>query len=331
MTRDGTGSSGAHDPDDPPDDPPGEPAEEAAARRRAWWLLAVAVVAVSTSAVIATWLLGDPPDPGRGTAVALWRCAGGAAVLVPVAARRRPVHLSPHQWRWLIGSGVLLGLHFALFHVSLAFTSVAAATTLATAVPVFAALGAWAWLGEPASRRTLVGMAVTVVSAAALTATDVLAGTGPEVLLGDGLALAAAMVIAVSLLIARRERRSIPADQYSAVVFTAAAGALLVAVVVLGVPLVPWRGTEWLAIAAMVAGPQLLGHFLLQTVVRDLTPTVVATAILVEPVLGSLLAWWFLGQVPPAGLLVSGPLVLLGVAIAAGGADRATTPRALVP
>jgi len=289
--------------------------------RRALLLLVVAVLAVSTSAVLATWLLGDPPEPGRGISVALWRCLGGAVALA-VAARGRSIRLSRHQWAWLTGSGALLGLHFALFHLALAYTSVAAVTTLVTAMPIFVALGAWAWLGEPASRTTLVGMALTVVAGTALTATDVVASLRPSVLRGDLLALAAAVVIAGSLLIARRERGAVPAGQYSAVVFGTAAGALLLLAVVTGAPLVPWRGLEWLAIAGMVVGPQLLGHFLLQTVLADLEPTVVSTAILAEPVLGSLLAWWMLGQVPPIGLLATGPLVLLGVGIAARGAAR---------
>lgn len=302
--------------------PPGAtPADTPVDTRRALLLLGVAVLAVSTSAVLATWLLGDPPDPARGISVALWRCLGGAVALA-VAAHGRSVRLSPRQWRWLGASGALLGLHFALFHLSLAYTSVAAVTTLVTVMPIFVAMGAWAWLGEPASRTTLVGMAVTVVAGIALTAADVVASLRPSALRGDLLALAAAIVIAGSLLIARRERGGVPAGQYSAVVFGTAAVALLVLALVTGAPLAPWRGLEWLAIAGMVVGPQLLGHFLLQTVLADLEPTVVSTAILAEPVLGSLLAWWVLGQVPPVGLLVTGPLVLLGVGIAARGSVR---------
>lgn len=288
-------------------------------RRRALRQLAVAVVAVSTSAVLATWLLGEPPDPSRGISVALWRCAGGAAILV-VAARGRARRLPRRQVGWLLGSGFLLGCHFALFHLALAWTSVAATTTLVAVTPVFVAVGAWAWLREPASRTTLAGMAITVVAATALTAADVATSLRPDALRGDVLALAAAAVIAGSLLIGRRERSSVPAAQYSAIVFSAAAGTLLVLAVATGTPLAPWEGAEWLAVAGMVLGPQLLGHFLLQTVLADLQPTVVATAVLAEPVLGSILAWWALDQVPPAGLVVTGPVVLLGVAVAARGA-----------
>ncbi len=289
-------------------------------------LLAIAVLAVSTSAVIATWLLGDPPEPRLGISVALWRCAGGASVLALVALRSRRVRLETRQWRWLAASGLFLGIHFALFHAALGLTSVAAVTTLVTLSPVFVAIGAGVLLDEPPGRMTLAGVAITVVAGAALTVADALAATSPGALLGDLMALAAAAAIAGTLLIGRRHRAAVPAAQYSAVVFATATVVLVVVALAAGAPLAPWEGRQWLAVAAMIAGPQLLGHFLLQTVLSDLPATIVSTAVLVEPVIGSLLAWWLLGQVLPAGLLLTGPVVLVGVALAARGTARDTGP-----
>lgn len=290
--------------------------------RRAGLLIALAVLAISTSAVLATWLLEDPPQPDRALSLALWRTGGGAVVLGLVAARSRRVRLERRQQGLLAGSGALMGIHFALFLGSLAFTNVASSTTLATMSPIFVAMGAAWLLREPPSRQTLVGMAITLVAAAGLGASDVLAAVAPRALLGDLLALASSVAIAGSLLIARSQRAGIPAAQYSAVVFGAAAATLAIVVAGFGAPWVPWRGTEWLAVAGMVLGPQLLGHFLLQTVLSAVPPTIVSTAVLGEPILASLLAWWLLGQVPPLGLLAAGPLVLVGVAIAATGVSR---------
>nr|WP_274388066.1 DMT family transporter [Salsipaludibacter albus] len=288
--------------------------------------MAVAVLAVSTSAVIATWLLGDPPEPRLGISVALWRCAGGATVLALVALRSRRVRLDARQWRWITASGVFLAVHFALFHAALGLTSVAAVTTLVTLSPVFVAIGARVFLHEPPSRMTVLGVGITVVAGVALTASDVLGTTSPTALAGDLMALAAAAAVAGTLLVGRRHRAAVPAAQYSAVVFGAATITLVVVALLADAPLAPWSGRQWWAVAAMVAGPQLLGHFLLQTVLSDLPPTLVATAVLAEPVIGSLLAWWLLGQLPPTGLLLSGPVVLLGVALAARGTTRDAAP-----
>lgn len=287
---------------------------------RARFLLVLAVAGVSSAAVLTTWLLADDPDPRRALTLALWRCGGGAAALGVVALRSKRVRLDRRQLQRLSLSGMLLGLHFALFLGALAFTSVASATTLATLSPVIVALGSVWWLKERPTRRTVVGMTITLVAAVAVGATDLLAITGARAVLGDAMAFTASVLIAGSLVIGRAERAAIPAVQYSFVVFGMASVTLAVLVAATGSPWMPWQGTEWFAVIGMIVGPQLVGHFLIQTLLSDLPPVVVSTAVLTEPIFASILAWMFLGQLPPIGLYVTGPLVLLGVAIAITGA-----------
>ena len=288
--------------------------------RQARLLLVLAVAGVSSAAVLTTWLLAEDPDPRRALSLALWRCGGGAAALGLVTLRSRTVRLDRRQLRRLGVSGMLLGLHFALFLGALAFTSVASATTLATLSPVIVALGSVWWLKERPSRRTVVGMTITLVAAIAVGATDLVAISGMRAVIGDAMAFTASVVIAGSLVIGRAERAAVPAVQYSFVVFGMASVTLALLVASTGSPWMPWRGTEWFAVIGMIVGPQLVGHFLIQTLLSDLPPVVVSTAVLTEPVFASILAWIFLGQLPPVGIYVTGPLVLLGVAIAITGA-----------
>lgn len=294
--------------------------------RTARWLLVVAVAGVSSAAVLTTWLLADDPDPRRALSLALWRSGGGAAALGVVALRSRRVRLDRRQLRRLGISGMLLGCHFALFLGALAFTSVASATTLATLSPVIVALGSVWWLKELPTRRTVIGMTITLVAALAVGATDLVSISGLDAVIGDLMAFTASVVIAGSLVIGRAERAAIPAVQYSFVVFGIAAITLAVIVAVTGSPWVPWRGTEWFAVTGMIVGPQLIGHFLIQTLLSDLPPVVVSTAVLTEPIFASVLAWIFLAQLPPTGLYVTGPLVLIGVAIAITGAPSQRGP-----
>lgn len=299
--------------------------------RRARGLLVLAVLGVSSAAVITSWLLVADPDPRRTISLALWRCGGAAAVLAVVSLRTRRVRLGPRQVRRLALSGMLLGVHFALFLGSLAFTSVASSTTLATMAPIVVAVGSVVWLREPPTRRTMVGMGITLVAAVALGATDLLAVTGTRAIVGDLMAFASAVVISGSLVIGRAERAAIPAVQYSTIVFGVASATLVVVVAVTGSPWMPWQGTEWLAVAGMVIGPQLVGHFLIQTLLSDIPPVVVSTAVLAEPIFASALAFVFLGQLPPVGLYVTAPLVLLGVAIAITGRRVGRAPTEQVP
>ncbi|MBS1195862.1 MAG: protein of unknown function transrane, partial [Actinobacteria bacterium] len=70
--------------------------------------------------------------------------------------------------------------------------------------------------------------------------------------------------------------------------------------------------------------PQLVGHGLLTWSLRHTTPTVVALAIMGEPVGATLLAWAWLGEAAPAVVLAGCALVLAALVLALS----ASRPRA---
>jgi drug/metabolite transporter (DMT)-like permease len=65
--------------------------------------------------------------------------------------------------------------------------------------------------------------------------------------------------------------------------------------------------------AAITLGPQLLGHTLFNRVLRTISATVVALAILFEIVGAALLAWLFFDEVPPVSALPAAVLLVTGV------------------
>ncbi|WP_052666959.1 DMT family transporter [Nitriliruptor alkaliphilus] len=309
--------------------------------------LLLGALAVSSSAILSRVAMGDTPQVATAVAgmapalaVAFWRCGLGALALAPLAwraHRRTPVHLTAVRRRQLLGSGVALGLHFGLFQASLALTTVASATTLATMSPLFVALGAWWFLREPTDRRTGVGMAVTVVGALTIGAGDLAAvDLGVRALIGDGLAFGSAVAVSGYLLAGRAARRDVPATVYSCLVYAGAAAVLLVACLAVGVPLIGFSVGTWLAIALIVVGPQLLGHSVFNALLEHVPATVISTVVLSEPIGAALLAWLLLDELPAATFAVGAPLVLAGVAVAtlrarvgpavAGDAPVATDP-----
>jgi drug/metabolite transporter (DMT)-like permease len=289
--------------------------------------LLLGVLAVSSSAILSRYAMGDAPQVATATAgtapalaVAFWRCALGALALAPLAGRahrRHPVRLSPLRRRQLVGSGLALGLHFGLFQASLALTTVASATTLATMSPIFVALGAWWFLREPTDRRTGVGIGITVVGALVIGAGDLTAGDlGVRALIGDGLAFGSAIAVSGYLLAGRAARRDVPATVYSCLVYAVAAALLLVACLVVGAPLTGYDLGTWLAIAGIVVGPQLLGHSVFNALLEHVPATVISTVVLSEPIGAGLLAWALLGELPASAFALGAPLVLAGVALA---------------
>lgn len=279
--------------------------------------LVVGVIAVSTSAILASVVIGDPPVARLALAAAFWRCFGGAISLAPFGVRARRRHPVDARTVRLLGiSGVFLAVHFALFLGSLAFTTVASSTTLATMSPLFVALGGVRFLGERPDRRTWVGMAVTMVGALAIGAAD-LGGVdlGPRALLGDAMAFTSALAVTGYMLIGRHARGRVHASIYSGTVYGAAATVLLGVCLATGTPLWGYTATQWLGLAGLVVGPQLLGHTVFNTLMSSIPATVVSISVLAEPVVATLLAWWLLSQVPAPLFLLAAPLVLAGVAL----------------
>lgn len=276
--------------------------------------LVVGVLAVSTAAVLVR--IADAPALG----LAWWRTSLATVALAPFAVWARVVPRG-RQPLLLTGSGVLLAVHFALWFASLELTTVAASSVLVSMSPVIVGAGSAALLGEPPSRRTWIGLGLSVAGAVVIVAGD-LGGASPRALLGDVLAFAAAVAVAGYLLVGRHVRRTLPVSVYATWTYGSAAVIVLVAALVTGTSLgigpgpAYDRGT-WLAIAGLVVGPQLLGHTVFNLVLARVSATVVAVVVISEPVGASLLAAALLGEAPAGLFYVGAPMVLAGVLLAA--------------
>lgn len=280
-------------------------------------LLALGVAAVSSAAVLARIAVAPA------VALAWWRTAAGALALTPMALRSG-VAPEPRQRLLLVASGALLAMHFWWWFLSLEHTTVAASAVLVSMSPVAVGAGAAWLLGEPPDRRTWIGLVLAVAGAVIIVADD-FGGATTRALLGDGLAFAAAMAIAGYLLLGRHARRTLPVSVYATWTYGSAALVLLIVAVVTGTSLgiaEPFDRATWLAIAALIVGPQLLGHTVFNLVLGRVSATVVAVVIIAEPVGATVLAAAILGEAPDGWFYLGAPLVLLGVLLAAGPSRR---------
>jgi len=281
--------------------------------------LVVGVLAVSSSPILVR--VGHLPA----LALAFWRCAAGAAVLAPFALRsRRGREPVARRHAGQLGlAGALLAVHFALFNASLSLTTVASSVVLVSCSPLFVGLGARR-AGEPPSRRAWLGIAIATGGAVVVGLGD--AGAvrlGSRALLGDAMAFAGAAAIAGYLLIGRSARQRLPLATYASSVYGTAALVLLPACLLVGARLDGYRAGSWLVLAAVVVGPQLLGHTVFNGLLSTVTASVVAVVILLEPVAATLLAWALFAEVPSAWFWFGAPLVLAGVWLAAAGGPAA--------
>lgn len=290
--------------------------------------MAVGVLGISTSPI----LIRVAAMPAL--AMAFWRCLIGAAVLAPFTPRGRLERLARGDLLRLAAAGVFLAAHFALWNASLGLTTVAAATTLVSCAPLFVGLGS-VFLGEPPSRRMWAGIVVATVGAVVIGVGDAsIVGSvggvrggasgppGGNALLGDVLAFAGALAMAAYLLLGRVARQRLPVSTYAASVYGVAAATLLPACLLTGSSLAGYPAASWLALAGVVAGPQLLGHTVFNALLATVSATVVAVVLLLEPVVATLLAWWLFDELPGPALWAGGAMVLAGVWLATTGSRR---------
>ncbi len=282
-------------------------------------LMAVAVVGVSFSgpltALVSTSFL----------AIAFWRNAAGALLLLPVLLGRERATLTglrPRDLTTSVVAGLFLAAHFAAWLPSLSMTTVAASTALVTTTPVWTALAARV-SGVRLPAQVWAGLALAVVGVALIAGVDV--AVGPEALAGDGLALLGAICAGGYMLAGARARTRLATSAYSVVCYATCAAVLAVAALVTATPLAGFSARDWWLIAAITVCAQILGHTLLNLVLSTVGPTVVGLAVLLEVPGALLVALVLLQQTPPLLALPGLVAVVAGVALVVR-AGRPPTP-----
>ena len=76
-----------------------------------------------------------------------------------------------------------------------------------------------------------------------------------------------------------------------------------------------FEAETWMWIFLIAIGPQVIGHTLFNLLLKDVDPTVLATAIMGEAIGATLLAVAFFGEVPSAGTIAGAALLLVGIFI----------------
>ncbi len=137
-------------------------------------------------------------------AAAFWRTAGMLPLLLlwrPTADDRQPI--APRD-RWLLwAGGAAYGADIAVWYWAVDLTSVANAQLLAYTYPLWAALAAWALLGQRLAGRGWLAVGLGFGGSALVIGgrSGGLQGIGGSVALGDALGLAAALFYTVTILV----------------------------------------------------------------------------------------------------------------------------------
>jgi drug/metabolite transporter (DMT)-like permease len=269
-----------------------------------WALLWLGVVSASVSAILVRYAEGAEP-----LAIAFWRCAAGSLLLAPFAFGRIQ-RMERRQFNLPIIAGVFLALHFATWLTSLELTSIASSVLLVTTTPIWVALLARFLLKEYLGPAVWIGIAIALVGTALITG-----GAGGEggSLKGDLLALLGGATVSGYAIGGQIARRELGILEYAVVTYGAAAVLLLAVCIIGDVPLSGYDAQTWWAIVGMIVGPQLLGHTVINFVLRDLDATTVSVAIMAEPIIATVLAYVFFAEAPSWLIYPGGAAILFGI------------------
>lgn len=214
-------------------------------------------------------------------------------------------------------AATLFGLNTAAWCWCMKFTSVANGSLIANTSPIFVALGAWLFLGERFTRTFLAGLALALLGVAVLMSRSV--SLGGEHLLGDVLAVIAALLWGAYMLVVQRLRRRFTTATIMTWTAVVSAALLLAASLAAGESLIPRTLAGWGAILGLALVAHAGGQSLVAYALALLPASFSSVGLLIQPVYATLAAWATLGETPGPLQAIGGAIVLAGIAVARRG------------
>ena len=270
-------------------------------------VLAASIGAISTAAILVRLVPDMHP-----IAIAFWRTAVVALILLPTLARPQVTRPSGPMLWWSIGAGLCLAFHFWAWFASLQMTTVIRSTVLVCLTPIWAGLWSWSVFKEPPSARFWTGIAIALAGVLWMTQ-GASGGSSMASLEGDVLALIGGFLSGTYLTIGRGVRAHCDWGPYGAILCASCAGWLVVLAAVSGASLAIVGGNAIWVLLAMALGPQLIGHIGFAWLVRYVPATIIGAAILLEPVGASVLGAMVLNEWPSFSEVAGGGVILAGV------------------
>lgn len=277
--------------------------------------LAVGVFSVSTGAIFIRFAQEEAPS----LTIAAYRLGIASFVFaVPTLLflRSELLRLTARDW-WLAGmSGLFLALHFATWIYSLSFTSVAISVVMVNTAPLWVALFTPMVTSDRISGPMAVAVGCSVLGAAVIGFGLLDQSSTSNNLLGIVLATMGGIGLAGYLLFGRELRSRHSLCVYATVCYGTAAVLTWALVLLTGQKVTGFTAGTWSALLGVALISQVLGHSLNNWALRFLSSSVVAVALLGEPVLSSIFAFFLFDEAISVVQVFGAALVLIGIYLA---------------
>jgi drug/metabolite transporter (DMT)-like permease len=235
-----------------------------------------------------------------------WRNLGGALATLPFALRHSRDRVGV---KWALIAGVLLALHFVGFFLAMRMTTVAAGTALVALQPIFAALFVKLSGGHIPSKAWL-GMIVSFIGVGLVAGVDL--QISYKAFLGDLAAIISAALAAAYIMAGSKAQRTLETTTYTTICYFTCSMTALPMALIAGNEIFSFSAKEWWILLGLILGAQLLGHSMFNSALKRVSPAIVSLIVFFEVPVSAVLAFWWLDQKPPAGIIPGIVLILIG-------------------
>lgn len=270
-------------------------------------LAVVGVLSVSSASIIVR--LVDAPT----LAIVFWRLTFSVLFLSLISLRGisfkcvRGVGI-----RYVLVSGLALGVHFISWIESLRYVSIAVSVTLVSTYPVFTAVESYFIFGERLRFNQYLGVSLCVLGILIM---FLVSGFDVYSSYGVLLALVGSVSASIYFLIGRYVRRFCSLIEYVLPTYSTSALTTLLVATSLGVDLIYYPLSSWLFFMLLALGPMIGGHTVFNYLLRFMSAVTVSTLVALEPVGATLLGVLVLNELPYPTVVLGMLVTVLGVCL----------------
>jgi len=271
-------------------------------------LLSLGVIGVGTSGpVIAASIMPV-------ASLVFWRNLGGALMMAPFAIRKAEWRTKEQRRAISLSAlaGFFLGIHFICFFLAMRFTSVATGTALTAMQPVFTAIY-FKVRGGVIPSRAWSGMFIAFLSVLLITGIDFQISL--RSFAGDLLAILGAAMSAAYILIGSKAQQRLSTSTYTTACYLTCAATGLIIAAATGSQVLHFEARQWWLVIALIFGAQFLGHTMFNMTLPRVSPVVVSLIVFFEVPVCAIIAFFWLDQIPPAGIIPGIIGLLIGCGI----------------
>ena len=269
-------------------------------------LLVIGLIAISTSPVIAKML---PLVPA--TVIAFWRMAIASAVLwfYSVLFSYKSVKSVNSILVYLAGAS--LAMHFIFWFGALKLTSIANTTVLGIVAPAFTLLIEKLVYGKKINAFSYISLIIVFIGCVIVQGSDLGKFSGEG--LGNIMAIISAVFLGIVFLIGSKARQEIGVLTYTRNLFSVSALVLLSCSLLLNNPIFNYSINNYFWLCMLGVVPTLIGHTIFSYSIKYVSPTIIASIPLGEPIIASILAFVLFKEGIYSHVFIGGMVIAVGL------------------